>query len=118
MRRRYRRNVTNYLTAAMLELILLAAFVVIAHPQLRQKLLDAVSPHAHASAQDAMQVPLENSANLASNAPATPLIRADWNVAAAAQSPLPLSGWTPAPSAETAYREIYPPPFGTQSPWQ
>lgn len=145
MRRRYRRRVTNYFTAAILELIILAVIVIVAQPQLRLALLEIVSPVLHESGQRESEqlqaasalrltdynqdfsVPspstrLENIAVYSVSkppiAPSTPLVVSDWNIAAAAQSPLPLSGWMPAPPVETAYRETYPPPFGTQSPWK
>jgi hypothetical protein len=41
-----------------------------------------------------------------------------WNVAAAEQSRFPLGGWTSARPADAAYRDTYPPPFGTQSQWK
>ena len=48
----------------------------------------------------------------------TQLVASDGNIAAAAQSPPPLSGWTAARPSDAGYRDVYPPPYGTQSQWK
>ena len=48
----------------------------------------------------------------------TQLTVGDWNIAAAAQSPRPMTGWTSSRPADADYRDTYPPPFGTQSQWK
>ena len=57
-------------------------------------------------------------ARYAPNQTPTQLTAGDWHIAAAAQSPRPLTGWTPARPADAGYRDTYPPPFGTQSQWK
>ena len=121
MRGRHRRNTQHYFSAALLELIILATFVVIAQPQFRQGLMEIVQPATPAPTLPVQQTrlaePVYRTPIDRHSAP-TPLLANEWNVAAAAQSPRPLSGWLPVQAAETAYRETYPPPYGTQSPWQ
>lgn len=64
------------------------------------------------------QVGQQRVARYAPSATATQLTASDWNIAAAAQSPRPLSGWTSSRPADAIYRDSYPPPFGTQSQWK
>ena len=46
-----------------------------------------------------------------------------WNIASAAQSPRPnvngnTNNWIPPQVTETSFRQVYPPPYGTQSMWK
>jgi len=50
---------------------------------------------------------------------ATQLLPNQWNIASAAQSPRPTSGWVPIPApAASNNGPLYPPPYGTQSQWK
>jgi hypothetical protein len=168
MRGRSRAKAADYFTAALLELLILGIFVIIAQPQLRQALLEIVEPTSASkplqlgstqnitptnwSLRSAGYAPFESFpvsdarlpgtlssvdarpvdarpfatnpqveqrvAKYAPTASASELVSSEWNIAAAVQSPRPLSGWGPARSVETAYREAYPPPYGTQSQWK
>lgn len=53
----------------------------------------------------------------------TQLSANQWNVASAAQSPRPhaqahTNQWIPNQVTETSFRQVYPPPYGTQSMWK
>ncbi len=46
-----------------------------------------------------------------------------WNIASATQSPRPnghanTNNWIPSQVTETSFRQVYPPPYGTQSMWK
>ncbi|MCC6511906.1 MAG: hypothetical protein IT423_22600 [Pirellulaceae bacterium] len=50
---------------------------------------------------------------------ATQLLPNQWNIASAAQSPRPISGWVPIPApAPSNNVPLYPPPYGTQNQWK
>jgi hypothetical protein len=213
MRSRSRRSASNYLSAAILEIMIMGIFVIIAQPQLREAFVELLhpagvqtlpgqpasygfEPAVHTSAQlsenswssvrdslsmaapsllsaagnmstvgnmsavgsgvmsrtshyapleqyEAFTVPLPNHqtvqpvanqvANHFSSASApsvgqswqaipstspTQITAGAWNIASAAQSPRPLSGWTSPQSIDNTYRDTYPPPYGTQSQWK
>lgn len=194
MRSRSRRSSSNYISAAILEIMIMGIFVIIAQPQLRQAFFELLHPadtpslpvqlagvpmqldgyrfgpaevnaetrlpplnqsmamSANSLMQPAMtgvmprtshyapleqyesfSVPINNSPtsshfashNMQSSAAwnsghgtATQINAGDWNIASAAQSPRPLSGWTAMHSAGTNYLDTYPPPYGTQSQWK
>lgn len=59
----------------------------------------------------------------AQNYAPTQLNTNQWNIASANQSPRPnvngnTNNWIPSQVTETSFRQVYPPPYGTQSMWK
>ena len=80
----------------------------------------SIAPYA---AQYAAQ-PVAQQTYVAHNPAATQLMPNQWNIASAAQSPYYVpnatsnSQWIPQHATETSYRQVAPPPYGTQSMWK
>ncbi len=80
-----------------------------------------VSVPSAVSAHVPSMLPSTTSSPASTYAGITQLAPNQWNVGSAAGSNLPpvnYNSWAPMHSAQTSYREIYPPPYGTQSQWK